>query len=59
MVAGSTTRVLGSLLFGVEAADLATFLSVSAAMLAVGALASYVPARRASSLDPVESMRGE
>jgi len=52
-----TTRMLGGLLFGVEAADPATFAAVSALMILVGVLASYLPARRASSVDPVQSLK--
>ncbi len=59
LVAWGTTRVLGRLLFGIEPMDPLTFLGVSATMLLVGMLASYMPARRASNLDPVESMRNE
>lgn len=51
------TRMLDSLLYGVEAADPATFGAVSATMILVGVLASYLPARRASSVDPVRSLR--
>ena len=54
-----TTRVLGTLLYDVEAIDAETFLGMSLTMMLVGVLASYVPARRAASVDPVESMRGE
>jgi predicted lysophospholipase L1 biosynthesis ABC-type transport system permease subunit len=54
-----TTRALGSLLFGVQAVDLATFLGMSATMVVIGLLASYVPARRASNVDPMESLRVE
>ena len=53
------TRALGSLLFGVQAFDLVTFLAMSATMVIVGLLASYIPARRASNVDPIESMRGD
>ena len=53
------TRALGSLLFGVKAADVPTFVLMSASMLAIGLLASYVPAHRASKVDPIESLRGE
>jgi predicted permease len=53
------TRALSSLLFGVEAVDTATFAGMSAAMIAIGLLASYVPARRASRVDPVVSLQGE
>jgi ABC-type antimicrobial peptide transport system permease subunit len=58
-VAIGTTRVLGSLLFGVEASDAGTFVGMSATMVLVGLLASYLPARRASSVDPIDSLKGE
>jgi ABC-type antimicrobial peptide transport system permease subunit len=54
-----TTRALGSLLFGVQAVDLATFLGLSATMVLIGSLASYLPARRASNVNPIESLRVE
>jgi predicted permease len=53
------TRALGGLLYGVKAVDAATFVGMSAAMVAIGLLASYVPARRASRVDPIESLRGD
>jgi predicted lysophospholipase L1 biosynthesis ABC-type transport system permease subunit len=53
------TRALGSLLYGVAAADGATFAAMSAVMLAIGGLAAYVPARRASRVDPCESLRSD
>lgn len=53
------TRVLESLLFGVGSLDLPTFAAMAGLMLAVALLASYVPARRASSVDPMESLRAE
>ncbi len=59
IVAVASTRALGSLLFGVRALDAQTFAATSAAMVIVGALASYLPARRASRVDPVVSLRGE
>jgi predicted permease len=58
-VALASTRVLESLLYGVEPADVATFVGMSASMIAVGLLAAYMPARRASSVDPMVSLRGE
>jgi ABC-type antimicrobial peptide transport system permease subunit len=58
VVAAATTRTLEGMLFGIEPADVTTFASMSAGMVLVGMLASYVPARRASSVDPVESLRG-
>ena len=59
LAALASTRVLGTLLFGVEAVDAATFLAMSALMTAVGLLASWVPARRASLVDPIQSLRGD
>ena len=58
-VAFTVTRALGSLLFGVQAVDVTTFVAMSLSMLAIGLLASYVPARRASRVDPIESLRGD
>jgi ABC-type antimicrobial peptide transport system permease subunit len=60
-VAGAlaSTRLLNTLLFDVGAADPLAFAGVSAMMIAVGMLASYLPARRASRVDPIESLRGD
>jgi len=55
----AATRALGSLLFGVAPMDPATFAAMSAVMIVIGLLASYLPARRASSIDPIESLRSE
>ena len=57
--AGVLTRLLQGLLYGTEALDLATFLSMSGVMFGVSVAASYLPARRASAVDPVRSMRTE
>jgi predicted permease len=56
-VAFAATRALGSLLFGVAALDVATFAGMAGAMVAVGLLSSYLPARRASNVDPLVSLR--
>jgi putative ABC transport system permease protein len=55
----AATRLLGTLLFDVGAVDLAVFVAMSLTMIAVGGLASYVPARRASGVDPIEALRGD
>jgi putative ABC transport system permease protein len=60
-VAGSLVlaRLLASLLVGVGSADPPTYLAISAVLAAVAGLACYLPARRASLLDPFEALRGE
>jgi ABC-type lipoprotein release transport system permease subunit len=45
------------MLFGVSATDPATLAAVAVAFLAVMAAAMYVPARRAASVDPLETMK--
>jgi putative ABC transport system permease protein len=58
-LAWASTRVMGNLLFGVDAGSPAVFAAVSA-LLAIAALAgSYVPARGATMLDPLKSLRHE
>jgi ABC-type antimicrobial peptide transport system permease subunit len=59
LIALGVTRFLGTLLFGVQALDGSTFVVMSSVMLAVALLASYVPARRASAVDPMESLGTE
>jgi hypothetical protein len=57
VVAVLSTRLLNTLLFGVDAVSPAVFVAVSAMMILVGLLASYVPARRASRVNPITSLR--
>jgi predicted permease len=57
LVALGVTRFLTTLLFGVEPLDVSTFVAMASVMLAVALLASYIPARRASAVDPVRSLR--
>jgi ABC-type antimicrobial peptide transport system permease subunit len=53
------TRALDSLLFGVEAFNAVNFVAISLVMLGVALAASYGPARRASVVDPIVSLRAD
>ena len=55
----AATRILGAFLFGVGATDPLTFSAVSMVLLVVAFVASYVPSRRALSVDPLAALRAE
>jgi predicted permease len=59
VAAFAATRLLGALLFDVKPVDMIVFAAMSATMIGVGILASYMPARRASGVDPIEALRGD
>jgi putative ABC transport system permease protein len=53
------TRLISSLLFGVSATDLGTFGAVSSLLFVIALLACWLPARRASRVDPIVALRAE
>jgi predicted permease len=58
-VAAILTRVMSAFLFGVGPLDLVTYAAVSATLAAAALLATYLPARRASLIDPIVALRAD
>jgi predicted permease len=55
----AATRAIGGFLYGIEATDPLTFVAVSLLLIAIGLLACYLPARRATRVDPIVALRYE
>ena len=59
IAAAAVTRVMASMLIGVKPTDPVTFAAMAALFIAISAIASWLPARRAAALDPTVALRGE
>jgi putative ABC transport system permease protein len=59
VLAAAGTRAMATMLYGIEGLDAATFVEVSALLAAIAVLACWIPARRASRLDPIVVLREE
>jgi predicted permease len=59
VVALATSSLVKSFLFGVKPIDLSTYIGVVVLLLTVGTLASFVPARRAAAVEPIQALRDE
>jgi ABC-type antimicrobial peptide transport system permease subunit len=57
--AAALTRLMKSLLFGISPLDPLTYTAVPVVLVAAAVLASYLPARRAAAVDPVEALKAE
>jgi ABC-type antimicrobial peptide transport system permease subunit len=58
-VALASTRVMSALLFGVSPMDPVTYVAVAASLGSIALLATYLPARRASRVDPIVALRAD
>jgi ABC-type antimicrobial peptide transport system permease subunit len=55
----AVSRLMASILFGIQARDAATFAVVTGALVTIAAAACYIPARRATRVDPVVALRDQ
>jgi ABC-type lipoprotein release transport system permease subunit len=53
------SRLIGSLLYGITPNDPVTLIGVAVGLMAVAAVASWLPAMRAARIDPIEALRAD
>jgi ABC-type antimicrobial peptide transport system permease subunit len=58
-VAAALSSSMSALLFGIEPLDPPAYLAAISVIVAAAALATYLPARRAAAIDPIETLRAE
>jgi putative ABC transport system permease protein len=58
-VAVAVTRLMSSLLFGISPLDPTTYVLVSGVVILAAGIASYLPAQRATAVDPVKALRAQ
>jgi ABC-type antimicrobial peptide transport system permease subunit len=59
VLAAAMARLIANLIFGVQPYDPVVFVSITAAIIAIALLVSWVPARRAALVDPMRTLRTE
>jgi ABC-type antimicrobial peptide transport system permease subunit len=59
VAAAGLTRLMSTLLYGITPLDPVTYVAVPLVLMMATVMASYVPARRAAAVDPVEALRAE
>jgi ABC-type antimicrobial peptide transport system permease subunit len=57
VISVAATRAIGSMLFGIGSLDVTTYAAVVTLLVAVVAVAAYLPARRAAAVDPLALLR--
>jgi ABC-type antimicrobial peptide transport system permease subunit len=59
VAAAATTRLMAAMLFGVTPTDPLTFAAIAGILMSIAVAGSYIPARRATRVDPIATLRSE